>query len=147
MAREPHVLTLGSLFSDHLVLLQTCRVIHDEMAHIFYSRNTFIFNPDSGWLGFWVFSHRLLNKHHLRHLQFHLGHLLDGPNKQNDALSLVVHAGLETLNALPKLGVVTFVIDTDLTYNSLNLVSQFCQVLQYVQCSLVFNKRKCEQRS
>ena len=53
-----------------LALMRTCKLVHDEAAHVLYTRNTFSFTSHLGWLAFLAFSKRLTKKHDLRSLQF-----------------------------------------------------------------------------
>ena len=53
-----------------LALLRTCKLVHDEAAHVLYTQNTFNFVCHLGWLAFLAFSKRLTNKDDLWSLQF-----------------------------------------------------------------------------
>ena len=127
-----------------LALLWTCRLVHNEAAHTLYSMNTFGFDSEGGFLNFVLFSQRLTNRQSLRNLTFHPIEIFDSQRQANYALSEWAHAALKTINHLPDLRIMAFTAHTNLSLNSLTMITMICRALRDTQCSLTLERPKCE---
>lgn len=127
-----------------LALLWTCRLVHKEAAHTLYSKNTFSFDSDCGFLNFVVFSQRLTNQHSLRNLTFHPIEVFHSQWHANYALSEWAHAAFKAINHLPDLIMMAFKAHTHLPSDSLTMVTMICRALRDTQCSLILQSPRCE---
>ena len=118
--------------------------MHHEAAHTLYSKNTFSFDSDCGFLNFVVFSQRLTNQNSLRSLVFKPIEVFDSQWHANYALSEWAHAALKAINHLPDVRTMAFWAHTDLSSNSLTMITMICRALRDTQCSLIFRRRRCE---
>ena len=127
-----------------LALLWTCRLVHNEAAHTLYSKNTFSFESDCGFLNFLDFSQRLTNQHSLRNLTFHPTEVFDSQRHANYALNEWAHAALKAINHLPDLRMMAFKAHTNLPLDSLTMITMICRALRDTKCSLILLKPRCE---
>ena len=131
-------------YPNNFALLWTCRLIHDEAAHVLYSMNTFSFDSNRGFINFVFFSQRLTNQHALRNLNFSPIEVFDSQRNNKYALSEWAHAALKTINHLPNVRMTTFTAHTNLPSDSLTMVTMICRALRSKQCSLILQKPVCE---
>ena len=131
-------------YPNNFALLWTCRLIHDEAAHVLYSMNTFSFDSDRGFLNFVFFSQRLTNQHSLRNLSFLPMDVFDSQRNSKYALSEWAHAALKTINQLPNVRMTAFTARTNLPLDSLTMITMICRALRGTQCSLILQKPICE---
>ena len=134
----------SSRHRNELALLWTCRLVHKEAAHIFYSMNTFGFGSHCGFLKFIDFSQGLTNQHSLRNLNFHPIEVFDSQRRNQYALSEWAHAALKAINHLPNLRMVAFIAHTSLSSESLTMITMICRALKGTQCSLILQRPVCE---
>ena len=125
-------------------LLWTCRLVHNEAAHTLYSKNTFSFDSDGGFVNFVHFEHCLTNQSSLRSLTFHPMEVFYSQWYTQYALSECAHAALKAINRLPNLRMTAFTAHTNLPLDSLTMITMICRALRDTKCSLILQRpKKC----